>query len=58
MSEKVQQDAQTTFGPGPAGLYRDPKRGRIAGVCAGLSDYIPHESACFVKVIIARDLDD
>ncbi len=27
------------FGPGPTGLYRDPARGRIAGVCAGLSDY-------------------
>jgi phage shock protein C len=28
-----------TFGPGPTGLYRDPDRGRIAGVCAGLADY-------------------
>jgi phage shock protein C len=27
------------FGPGPTGLYRDPARGRIAGVCAGLADY-------------------
>ena len=31
--------ARAHFGPGPAGLYRDPGRGRIAGVCAGLSDY-------------------
>ncbi len=28
------------FGPGPAGLYRDPAHGRIAGVCAGLADYL------------------
>ncbi len=27
------------FGPGPTGLYRDPTRGKIAGVCAGLADY-------------------
>jgi phage shock protein C len=31
-------DAQA-FGPGPTGLYRDPKNARIAGVCAGLADY-------------------
>ena len=24
-------------------LYRDPKRGKIAGVCAGLSDYFNME---------------
>ncbi len=29
----------TAFGPGPAGLYRDPASGRIAGVCAGLAAY-------------------
>jgi phage shock protein C len=27
------------FGPGPTGLFRDPSRGRLAGVCAGLADY-------------------
>lgn len=27
------------FGPGPAGLYRNPVDGHIAGVCAGLGDY-------------------
>jgi phage shock protein C len=37
MSRK--QDAQAPFGPGPTGLYRDPARGKIAGVCAGLADY-------------------
>jgi phage shock protein C len=31
--------ADNPFGPGPTGLYRDPRRGRIAGVCAGLADY-------------------
>jgi phage shock protein C len=30
---------QSLFGFGPTGLYRDPSRGRIAGVCAGLGDY-------------------
>jgi phage shock protein C len=39
MNDKPSQNAQSTFGPGPTGLYRDPKRGKIAGVCAGLSDY-------------------
>jgi phage shock protein C len=39
MNETSSQNAQTAFGPGPTGLYRDPKRARIAGVCAGLSDY-------------------
>jgi phage shock protein C len=33
-------DAESSFGPGPTGLYRDPARGRIAGVCAGLADYL------------------
>ena len=28
-----------SFGPGPAGLYRNPEMGHIAGVCAGLGDY-------------------
>ena len=28
---------QEPFGPGPTGLYRDPKNGKIAGVCAGLA---------------------
>jgi phage shock protein C len=27
------------FSASPAGLFRNPARGRIAGVCAGLSDY-------------------
>ncbi len=39
MSDKSFSQAQPPFGPGPTGLYRDPKRGKIAGVCAGLSDY-------------------
>jgi phage shock protein C len=39
MSRDTQQDTEADFGPGPTGLYRDPKRGRIAGVCAGLADY-------------------
>jgi phage shock protein C len=30
---------QEPFGPGPTGLYRDPKNGRITGVCAGLASY-------------------
>jgi phage shock protein C len=30
---------QEPFGPGPTGLYRDPKNGKIAGVCAGLGAY-------------------
>ena len=30
---------QEPFGPGPTGLYRDPKNGKIAGVCAGLAAY-------------------
>jgi len=30
---------ENSFGPGPAGLYRNPREGRIAGVCAGLADY-------------------
>jgi phage shock protein C len=32
-------DQTGAFGPGPAGIYRDPSRGRVAGVCAGLADY-------------------
>lgn len=32
-------DPRAPFGPGPTGLYRDPARGKIAGVCAGLADY-------------------
>lgn len=39
MSRPSQQDAEADFGPGPTGLYRDPKHARIAGVCAGLADY-------------------
>jgi phage shock protein C len=39
MNEKDFKQGQVPFGPGPAGLYRDPARGKIAGVCAGLSDY-------------------
>jgi len=33
------QAGRAPFGPGPGGLYRDPSRGKIAGVCAGLADY-------------------
>jgi len=32
-------NSQEPFGPGPTGLYRDPKNGKIAGVCAGLASY-------------------
>jgi phage shock protein C len=32
-------ETRKPFGASPAGLYRNPARGRIAGVCAGLSDY-------------------
>jgi phage shock protein C len=32
-------DPAGAFGPGPAGLYRDPEHGKIAGVCAGLANY-------------------
>jgi phage shock protein C len=39
MSRNSQPDAEADFGPGPTGLYRNTKRGRIAGVCAGLADY-------------------
>jgi len=39
MSRNSQQEADADFGPGPTGLYRDPKHARIAGVCAGLADY-------------------
>lgn len=33
------KNPQEPFGPGPTGLYRDPKNGKIAGVCAGLASY-------------------
>jgi phage shock protein C len=39
MSRAGHQDGEADFGPGPTGLYRDPKNARIAGVCAGLADY-------------------
>jgi len=39
MNDKSFQQDRAPFGLGPTGLYRDPQRGKIAGVCAGLSDY-------------------
>jgi phage shock protein C len=39
MTRPQSQHEQPPFGPGPTGLYRDPARGKIAGVCAGLGDY-------------------
>jgi phage shock protein C len=39
MTENQFKRDNAPFGPGPTGLYRDPVRGKIAGVCAGLSDY-------------------
>ena len=39
MNDKSYNQAPPPFGPGPTGLYRDPKNGKVAGVCAGLADY-------------------
>jgi phage shock protein C len=39
MTEYGKPAPDNAFGPGPTGLYRDPARGRIAGVCAGLAEY-------------------
>ena len=39
MTRNQTQQGQAPFGPGPTGLYRDPARGKIAGVCAGLAAY-------------------
>ena len=39
MTRNQTQEDQAPFGPGPTGLYRDPARGKIAGVCAGLAAY-------------------
>jgi phage shock protein C len=39
MSTNQSADGRAPFGPGPTGLYRDPARGKIAGVCAGLGAY-------------------
>lgn len=43
------------FGPGPAGLYRNPETGHVAGVCAGLGDYfgVPAANIRIALVILS-----
>ena len=48
-------DEQMPGGPSWRRLYRNPKRGWIAGVCAGLADYFG-VGTCLVRVLVLVSL--